>query len=177
MTSTREEPALEPVAKPTMGFAKLSMLGLLALATIVVGAWAGLIPYIGPMFGFGVTGEAPWSWSMERVYLDLVPGAAAVLAGFLLLLSVPAAAAGRGRFLAGFGGLLAVLAGAWLVVGPSAYATLAGGTASDAGHGYWGFLLSLGYHLAPGLLLVVFGAWAWGLLPRGRVRHRMVATS
>ena len=179
VTDTRREPALEPVARPTMGFAKLSMLGMLALATIAVGVWAALVPSIGPLFGFGINGAAAWSWDTDRAILDLLPGAVAVLAGLLLLLSVPAAAAGRGRFLGGMGGLLAVLAGAWLVVGPSAYGALTGNPAYDIGRGagpYWGFLLSLGYHLAPGLLLVAFGGWAWGLLPRGRVRHHLVAS-
>jgi hypothetical protein len=161
-----------------MGFAKLSVLGLLALATIVVGAWAALVPLAGPLFGFGMSGVAAWSWDAQRAYLDLAPGAAGVIGGLLLLISIPSAAAGRGRFLAGLGGLLALLAGAWLVVGPSALGALTGGGTYDASGGgspAWSFALSLGYHFAPGLLLVTFGAWAWGLLPHSRVRRELVA--
>jgi drug/metabolite transporter superfamily protein YnfA len=159
-----------------MGFAKLSMLGLLGLFGIVVGVWAGLIPLVGPLFGFGMNGAHAWSWNVNRVYFDFLPGAVAVIAGLMLLMSVPAAAAGHGRFLAAFGGLLAVLSGAWLVLGPSAYAAMTGGAAYDtrgAGTSFWSFVLSLGYHLVPGLLLVAFGAWAWGLLPHSRVRRHL----
>ena len=158
-----------------MGAAKISLLWLLAVATLLVGAWAGMVPYVGPLFGFGQGDAGAWQWTTDRAFLNLIPGAAGVLAGLLLLLTM---AFGRGRGLAAFAGLLAAVAGAWLVLGPSAYGALIGSTTLETVHfgPVWNFVIRVGYHLGPGLLLVAFGAWTMGLLPRGTVRRHVVAS-
>jgi hypothetical protein len=87
-----------------------AMSGLLLLA---LGAWAALVPFIGPYLDLAYT-PAPndaWHWTSARGWLEVLPGAAAFLGGLLLLLSA-------NRLVALFGGWLAAAGGGWLIVGP-----------------------------------------------------------
>lgn len=91
---------------------------------IVLGVWAGLIPFIGPSFDFAMTprpGDS-FHWTAARGWLEVLPGAVAVLGGILLLMSA-------NRLVTSFGGWIAAAAGAWLVVGP----VLAGPIGIDLG--------------------------------------------
>ncbi len=83
---------------------------------VVLGAWGALLPFLGPNFDFAYTpGQA---WTAARGWLEVLPGAAAVLGGLLLILS-------RNRATAMLGGWLAAFAGVWFVVG-RAFAPLLG---------------------------------------------------
>ena len=77
---------------------------------ILLGAWGALIPFVGPYFDFAFTPDQEWTWTNARGWLEVLPGAATVLGGLLLLVS-------GNRATAMFGGWLTVLAGAWFVVG------------------------------------------------------------
>src|SRR3569832_160483 len=87
---------------------------LSGILLVVLGAWAALVPFIGPYFDLAFTPQpnTAWHWTSARGWLEVLPGAAVFLGGLLLLLS-----ASRAATL--FGGWLAALGGAWLVVGPS----------------------------------------------------------
>ena len=83
------------------------------VALLILGAWAGIVAFIGPYLNFGftpATGQT-WYWTAARGYLEVVPGAAAFLAGLLLLFSTS-------RAVASSGGWLGMAAGAWLIIGP-----------------------------------------------------------
>ncbi len=139
-------------------------LGTLGLLTLILGAWGGIIAYVGPTFGYGVNGSGSWHWSLQHTLLYLVPGAAGVMAGAAMVLTAPRAYVGRGRTIVATAGLLAVLAGAWFVVGPIAWPIFHSGSpvflpASPKRN----FANQVGYNLGPGLLLVFFGAMAVGL--------------
>lgn len=77
---------------------------------IVLGLWGALIPFIGPYFNFAYDPDTPWTWTSGRGWLEVLPGMLTVLGGLLLLTS-------RNRATAMLGGWLAVVAGAWFVVG------------------------------------------------------------
>src|SRR5258708_38779862 len=77
---------------------------------ILLGAWGALIPFVGPYFDFAFTPDQEWTWTIARGWLEVLPGAATVVGGLLLLGS-------RNRATAMIGGWLTVLAGAWFVVG------------------------------------------------------------
>lgn len=77
---------------------------------IALGLWAALIPFIGPYFDWAYQPDRPWVFSTARSWLEVLPGVVAVVGGLLLLLST-------NRATAMLGGLLAVTAGTWLVVG------------------------------------------------------------
>ena len=55
------------------------------LALIALGAWAFLVPLIGPSFHFGFFTGDRWSFSTRHVELLLVPGAVTALGGLLIL--------------------------------------------------------------------------------------------
>ena len=80
------------------------------LLLIVLGIWGALIPFVGPYFDFAYSPEQPWVWTEARGWLEVLPGAVAVVGGFLLLSS-------RNRATAMLGGWLGVIAGAWFVTG------------------------------------------------------------
>jgi hypothetical protein len=94
------------------------------LLLLILGAWGALIPFIGPYFHFAYTPGDVWVWSTTRAWLEVFPGVVTAVGGFLLLIS-------GNRVTAMFGGWLAVIAGAWLVVGRTLASTLRLG---DIGH-------------------------------------------
>ena len=81
---------------------------------IILGAWAGIVPFIGPYLDFAYTPatNTTWHWTDARGWFEVAPGAAALAGGLLLLL-------GTNRAVAIAGSWLGVAAGAWLIVGPS----------------------------------------------------------
>ncbi len=77
---------------------------------ILLGLWGGLAPFVGPYFHFGYTPDKTFYYSSGRLYFSVIPGAAALLGGLLVL-------ATRNRGVGAFGGVLAALGGAWFVAG------------------------------------------------------------
>jgi hypothetical protein len=140
--------------------------GLCGLLLLVLGAWAALGPLIGPYFSFAYTPDSTWHYSDGRLYLSIVPGAAAALSGLFIL-------ATRSRAIGTFFGLAAAAAGAWLIVGDgvvSAVAQLsslspgeplahsAGGLSTTT----WQFLETVGLFTGAGILILFFAALSIG---------------
>ncbi len=94
------------------------------LLLIILGAWGALIPFVGPHFNFAYTPDHDWAWTTARGWLEVLPGAATVVGGLLLIVS-------GNRISAMLGGWLAVLAGAWFVVGGQIAPLLGIGSAGD----------------------------------------------
>lgn len=94
------------------------------LVLIVLGAWGALIPFIGPHLNFAYTPDRDWAWSTARGWLEVLPGALTALGGLLLIFS-------GNRITAIVGGWLAVLSGAWFVVGRDLAPVLGIGSAGD----------------------------------------------
>src|SRR5581483_11238002 len=80
------------------------------LLLVLLGAWGALVPFIGPYFNFAYTPDTAWTWTSGRFFLSVLPGAAAVLGGLILLVSAfrPAAMVGA---------CLAAAGGAWFATG------------------------------------------------------------
>jgi hypothetical protein len=79
---------------------------------IVLGLWGGLIPLIGPYFGYAFGSHATWDLTMNRFWLDVLPGASVVLGGLLLI--------GSGHRMSGtLASWFAMAGGAWFAVGPA----------------------------------------------------------
>jgi hypothetical protein len=76
----------------------------------LLGIWGGLIPFIGPYFHYAYTPDKAWTYNTGRLWLEILPGAAALLGGLLLMGS-------SGRHIKLLGATLGVVAGAWFVVG------------------------------------------------------------
>ena len=60
-------------------------LGTVGLVTVLISAWGGIIPYVGPAFGYSADGTGSWHWSLSHSVLGLVPGAPGVLIGLAIL--------------------------------------------------------------------------------------------
>ncbi|MHB8681540.1 MAG: hypothetical protein ACYDA2_05525 [Acidimicrobiales bacterium] len=144
-------------------------LGTLGILTLLVGAWGGIVPFVGSIFGFSADGSVSWYWSLPHALLWLAPGAAAVVAGLMMLGLMPRAAIGFGRSGAFGAGMLAVLAGAWFVIGPLSWPALqrSAGVFMPAGPMHM-FADMVGYSFGPGVLLVLFGGLALGMAGRRR---------
>lgn len=131
---------------------------------ILLGLWGALIPFIGPYFSFAFTPDQEWAWTAARGWLEVLPGAVAVLGGLLLLGSA-------NRATAMFGGWLAVLAGAWFVVGRALAGPLGiGDTAPVATGATKQMWLELTYFYGLGALTVFLAALALGRLSVRSVR-------
>ncbi|MED5815345.1 hypothetical protein VST63_23560 [Mycolicibacterium sp. 050232] len=132
---------------------------------VLLGIWGALIPFVGPYFDFAFSPDQAWAWTSARGWLEVLPGAVTALGGLLLL--------GSGnRATAAFGGWLAVLAGAWFVVGRALAGPLGLGDAgmpiavTDAKR----VTLELAYFSGLGALIVFLGAVAVGRLSVRTVR-------
>ena len=135
------------VARPWVG-------ALAGLLITVVGAWAAVAVFVGPLFGYRVTSTAAWHWSVLDWMLHLAPGGVAAVAGLLLLGGSSSSRAAKVPL-----GLLVVASGAWLVVGPAAWEWIGHGTPYlHAPTPRAAFLRQAGAALGPGVVLVALGA-------------------
>jgi hypothetical protein len=132
------------------------MSGLLVL---VLGVWGALVPFIGPYFGYAFGSHATWLYTSNRLWLDVLPGGAAVIAGLLMM----GASTRRAGIVAAWLGLAA---GGWFLAGP-AVSTLWGHSAgAPIGHPLGGqtrqaFEL-LGYFYALGGVIIALVSFAGG---------------
>jgi hypothetical protein len=126
---------------------------------ILLGAWGALIPFVGPYFDFAFTPDQEWAWTTARGWLEVLPGAATVLGGLLLLGS-------RNRATAMLGGWITVFAGAWFVVGRALAGPLGLGDAGSpvAATESKRVGIELAYFYGLGALIVFLGAIALGRL-------------
>jgi hypothetical protein len=126
--------------------------GLLVLAG---GIWGGLIPFVGPYFHFALGPDKSWTWTSGRLWLDVLPGIAAVLGGLMLLGAGPRPS---GRL----GALLAICAGIWFAIGPDISLLWNSVGAQGTAHGSRGvrMLEMLTYHTGLGALMAMLGGYA-----------------
>lgn len=149
---------------------------------IVVGAWGGLIPFVGPLFGYSMGAGGAWTWTAARAELHVAPALAAIVGGVVLL-----AVAGRSWRLAG--GVLALVAGIWFLLGPS-MSFIGASSSPMAGHGMMmggkmagaslamSPLQAIGYHYGPGAIIAVLAAVAVGYTAYvGSVRRQTAVMS
>jgi hypothetical protein len=79
---------------------------------LVLGIWGGIIPFVGPYFGYAFGSHATWHYTANRLWLDILP-ALAVVAGAVILLWAGHRVSGT------LGSWLAMAGGAWFAVGPA----------------------------------------------------------
>ncbi len=79
---------------------------------VLLGLWGGLIAFIGPYFHYAYTPDpgTAWTYTTARLWLEILPGAAVLLGGALLIIAA-------GRHIALSGALLAAAGGAWFTLG------------------------------------------------------------
>ena len=72
-------------------------LGLAGVVAVLVSAWGGIVPYVGPLFNYSGDGSGSWHWSLAHAVLSLVPGAAGVLLGLFVIAESRGVAVGQGQ--------------------------------------------------------------------------------
>lgn len=132
---------------------------------ILLGVWGAFIPFVGPYIDFAYTPDSPWTWTLGRGWLEVLPGAVTVIGGLLLVVS-------RNRATAMLGGWLAVTAGAWFVVGRALAAPLALGNIGSpvAVTEAKRVVLELAYFSGLGALVIFLSAVAVGRLSVRSIR-------
>ncbi len=149
--------------RPRAAYMPRSRGALSGLLLILLGAWGALIPFFGPNVNWAYMTDPAWTWTTAKGWLEVLPGVVAAVGGLILLVA-------GNRASAGFGGWLAVLGGAWFVVGRAFAPTLQIGdvgqpaAASDLKRA----LLEVTYFTGLGALIVFLGGAA---LARAAVRH------
>jgi hypothetical protein len=147
---------------------------LSGLLIIALGIWGGLIPFVGPYFHYSFGGDQTWHFTMQRLWLNILPGALAVIGGFMLL----RASSRIGGLIAGW---VAVIAGAWFAVGP-AVALLWDHTIYAIGAPNGGqtrrMLEWVGYFYGLGVVIVGLSAFAMGrYFSRPRVAEQVAVVA
>jgi hypothetical protein len=133
--------------------------GLLSgLIVIILGVWGALVPLIGPYFHYAFGNYDKWHFTTNRLWLDIVPGAVAVIGGWMLF-------SGSRRKSGVIGGWLAIAAGAWFAIGPavSLWWHAAGNPIGAPMGGHIRQSLEwIGYFTGLGVAIVGFAAFAMG---------------
>jgi hypothetical protein len=131
----------------------------IGLLVIALAAWAAFVPLVGPYFGFGFETDDAWSFTRLHWILSLAPGIVAFAGGLMMFVPL--------RAPAWLGGLLALLGGVWLVVGPSLYPLFSSGEVAPLPASEWKTaLLWIGYFYGVGALIVFLAGLAQGIASR-----------
>jgi hypothetical protein len=158
-TRVVEQDVAVPRASATIAFG--------AFIALLLSAWAGIVPFIGPTFGFSADGTSSWTWNEVHAYGALVPGAVGVLACLLIFASI------RRPVATGTWGFVLFLCGAWLTVVPVVWPVIVGpyfhAASPSMALAHW-----LAYSSGPGILLAAFGAYIMG---RSRSRAALSNTA
>ncbi len=130
------------------------------LLLVLLGVWGALIPFVGPYFDYQIGSTETWHWTIDRLWLSVLPGAAAAVGGLIMLYSTR-------RSSAALGGLLGLAGGLWFVVGPNVSllwnhgAPATGAAAGDTGVRV---LEWLGFFYGTGALITLLAAYGLGFL-------------
>jgi hypothetical protein len=153
--------------------------GVSGVLLILLGAWGGLVPFVGPYFHYAYRPDTAWTYNSGRLYLSIVPGAAALIGGLLVVLA-------SHRAVGLLGALLGALGGAWFIVGvpviplvvkdgsisPGSPLATPVGPFSSATRV---FLEQLGFFTGTGILIVFLAALAMGRFSVVSVRDAALA--
>jgi hypothetical protein len=128
---------------------------------VLLGIWAGLVPFVGPYFHYAMHSNQHWQWFADRFWLQVLPAIVAVVGGLILM-------AGGRRGSTMFGGLLALAAGLWFVIGPNVsmlwnHGAITVGPPMGA-HNITRVLEWIGFFYGVGALITMFSAYALGVL-------------
>lgn len=152
----------------------IAMAGVVA---ILVSAWGGVVPYVGPLFGYSGDGSGSWQWNLAHGVLALAPGVAGMLLGFFVLAESRGITVGRGRLSLATAGTLLMICGAWFAIGPLAWPVISNGGAYFVAASHLRILADeVGYSIGTGIALVVCGAFVDGWAARHQ-RKTTIVTS
>jgi hypothetical protein len=146
---------------------------LSGLLLVLLGAWGALVPFVGPYFHYAYTPDQGWTYTTGRLWLEVLPGAATVLGGLIVLVSAY-------RPVAHFGAWLAALAGAWFALGSVIAPTWIGmnmTTGTPVGGSAARALEQIGFFTGLGVAIAGVAAMALGRFSVIGVRDARLAAS
>jgi len=128
---------------------------------LLLGLWGALVPFIGPYFNFAMHSDQTWQWFTDRGWLEVLPGAVAVVGGMLMI-------RGRTRSSISLGAMLGLAAGLWYVAGPVVSSLWNNGLVTIGpplgAHSHTRALEWIGYFYGVGALLILFSSYALGFI-------------
>ncbi len=139
---------------------------------VLLGIWGALIPFVGPYFHFAYTPDKAWDYTSGRLWLEILPGLAALVGGALMLVS-------RLRPVAVFGAWLAAAGGAWFAVGgllAHRWTTIPSVGTPVGGTGHM-VLEQIGFFIGLGIVIVFLAAAAMGRFSVVAARDLAAATA
>jgi MFS family permease len=131
---------------------------LSGLLLVLLGAWGALVPFVGPYFHYAYTPDTAWSYTTGRLWLEILPGAGAVLGGLIVLVSAYRPAAHLGAW-------LAALSGAWFALGSIVGPTWSGmrmSPGTPVGGSGMRALEQIGFFTGLGVVIVLLAAMVLG---------------
>jgi len=78
----------------------------------LLGLWGAVVPFIGPYFNYAFGVTDPWFFTVDRLWLNILPGIVVALGGVML-------ASSTSRINSRWGAWLALLGGIWFTIGPA----------------------------------------------------------
>jgi hypothetical protein len=179
-----ERSVTSPVERPAVGRhdararARLGRIGLgtAGVVAVVVSAWGGIVPYVGPLFGYSGDGSGSWHWNLAHAILALIPGVAGMLVGLFVLAESRGVTVGRGRLSLATAGTLLMACGAWFAIGPLAWPVISSGNSAYFVGGTHLSVLAyeVGYSIGTGIVLVICGAFVDGWASRHQPKATVV---
>ena len=132
---------------------------LSGVVLVLLGAWGALIPFIGPYFHYAYTPDSGWTYNTGRLWLEVLPGAATLVSGLIVLIAAT-------RPVALFGAWLAAMCGVWFVVGTPLSTVWTAGGVPAAGFPVGSTLTraveQIGFFGGLGAAIIFFAALALG---------------
>ncbi|HXW39166.1 MAG TPA: hypothetical protein VEJ44_05680 [Acidimicrobiales bacterium] len=149
----------------------------MSLLLIAISAWGGIIPFVGPSFGYSADGTGTWHWSLTHAVVALVPGAIGLVIGFVVLTGTRGLTVGRGRLSLASAGMIVMACGAWFAIAPWAWPVIQNSPAYFVGASPLHTLANIGgYALGPGVIAAACGAFFVGWASRHQSTSAAVVT-
>ncbi|MGQ0718984.1 MAG: hypothetical protein ACT4NP_17045 [Pseudonocardiales bacterium] len=130
----------------------------------LLGVWGAIIPFIGPYFSYAFGVADPWVFTLDRLWLNILPGLLVFLGGLILGPSAD-------RFSGGLGAWLALTGGIWFTIGPVVSQLWGAGgpgnpIGAPLGTNVMQVLEQVGYFYGLGAVVTALAAFALGRLSR-----------
>jgi hypothetical protein len=137
---------------------------------VLLGAWGGLIAFIGPYFHYAYTPDKAWTYTTGRLWLEILPAAGAVLGGLIV-------GGSASRPVAIFGAWLAALSGAWFALGGllGSVWSFGGSIGHPVGDNLHRVVEQIGFFTGLGVVIVFLAAVALGRFTVIGHRERLAA--
>lgn len=131
------------------------------IVIVLLGVFAGIIPFVGPLFNFGMGPDPAWAVTTSRVVRHVIPAIAVVAGGLMLMPRINASRV--------VGGTLAFLGGGWIVIAPIVL-----GRGGEPAPPLIDILRPLTYHFATGAVIVALAGFAIGRMTGLRSGERVI---